>query len=75
MVFPTNLVVFQAQGDLDPVLTGIQAFHSRTRVGTVTGMVVAVDADPKWPTFDLKPRGKGHTERYVARLGHGDEER
>ena len=24
MVFPTNLVVFQAQGDQDPVLTGIQ---------------------------------------------------
>ena len=67
MVFPTNLVVFQAQGDQDPVLTGIQAIHSRTRVGTVTGTVVAVDADPKWPTFDLKPGGNGHTERYVAR--------
>ena len=67
MVFPTNLVVFQAQGDQDPVLTGIQALHSRTRTGMVMGTVVAVDADPKWPTFDLKPGGKGHTERYVAR--------
>jgi hypothetical protein len=67
MVFSTNLVVFQAQGDQDPVLTGIQALHAKTRVGMVTGTVVAVDADPKWPTFDLKPSGKGHTERYVAR--------
>jgi hypothetical protein len=66
IVFPTNLVVFQARGDQDPVLTGIQAIHSKTRVGMVTGTVVAVDADPKWPTFDLKPSGKGHTERYVA---------
>ena len=67
IVFPTNLVVFQAQGDQDSVLTGIQAIHSKTRVGTATGTVVAVDADPKWPTFDLKPSGKGHTEHYVAR--------
>jgi hypothetical protein len=66
MVFGTNLVVFQAQGDQDPVLIGIQAIHSKTRVGTVAGTVVAVDADPKWPTFDLKPSGRGHTERYVA---------
>ncbi len=66
IVFPTNLVVFQARGDQDPVLTGIQAIHSKTRAGMVTGTVVAVDADPKWPTFDLKPSGKGHTERYVA---------
>ena len=66
MVFPTNLVVFQFQGEQDPVLTGIQAIHSKTRVGTVTGTVVAVDANPKWPTVDLKPSGRGHTERYVA---------
>ncbi len=66
IVFSTNLVVFQARGDQDPVLNGIQAIHSKTRVGMVTGTVVAVDADPKWPTFDLKPSGKGHTERYVA---------
>lgn len=67
MVFPTNLVVFQAQGDQDPVLTRIQAIHSKARTGTATGTVVAVDANPKWPTFDLKPSGRGHTERYVAR--------
>ncbi len=67
MVFPTNLVVFQFQGEQNPVLTGIQAIHSKTRVGTATGTVAAVDADPKWPTFDLKPSGRGHTERYVAR--------
>lgn len=34
---------------------------------TATGTVVAVDANPKWPTFDLKPSGRGHTEHYVAR--------
>jgi hypothetical protein len=67
MVFPTNLVMFQTQGEQDPVLTGIQAIHSKTRSGMVTGTVVAVDADPKWPTFDVKPGSQGHTERYVAR--------
>jgi hypothetical protein len=65
-VFPTNLVMFQSQGDQDPVLTGIQAIHSRTRFGTVTGTVVAVDANPKWPVFDVRPASRGHTERYVA---------
>jgi hypothetical protein len=65
-VFPTNLVVFQSQGEQDPVLAGIQAIHSRTRFGTATGTVVAVDANPKWPVFDVKPGGRGHTERYVA---------
>jgi hypothetical protein len=67
IVFPTNLVVFQAQGDQDPVLTGIQAIHSKTRVGMATGTVVAVDSKAQMPYFDLKPSGKGHTERYVAR--------
>ncbi len=67
MVFPTNLVVFQAQGDQDPLLTGIQAMHSKTRVGTATGTIVAVDSKAQMPYFDLKPSGKGHTERYVAR--------
>jgi hypothetical protein len=66
MVFPTNLVMFQSQGEQNPVLTGIQAIHSRTRFGTSTGTVVAADADPKWPTFDVKPSGRGPTERYVA---------
>lgn len=67
MVFSTNLVMFQSQGEQDPVLTGIQAIHSKTQVGMATGTVVAVDADPKWPTLDVKPSGPGHTERYVAR--------
>ena len=26
-----------------------------------------MDPNPKWPTFDVKPSGRGHTERYVAR--------
>jgi hypothetical protein len=59
--------VFQAQGDRDPLLTGIQAMHSKTRVGMATGTVVAVDSKAQMPYFDLKPTGKGHTERYVAR--------
>ena len=66
MVFSNNLVMFQFQGEQDRVLTGIQAIHSKTRVGTASGTVVAVDANPKWPTFDLKPSGQGHTERYVG---------
>jgi hypothetical protein len=67
IVFPTNLVMFQSQGEQEPVLIGIQAIHSKTRTGVVTGTIVAADADPKWPTFDLKPSNRGHTERYVAR--------
>lgn len=67
MVFSNNLVMFQFQGEQNPVLTGIQAIHSKTRVGMTAGTVVAVDADPKWPVFDVKPSGQGHTERYVAR--------
>lgn len=67
MVFTTNLVVFQAQGEQDPVLTGIQAIHSKTRTGTVTGTIVAVDPDVKMPSFDVKPGGRSYTERYVPR--------
>jgi hypothetical protein len=67
MVFSNNLVMFQCQGEQNPVLTGIQALHSNTRVGTTAGTVVAVDADPKWPVVDVKPSGQGHTERYVSR--------
>ena len=66
LVFPTNLVTFQSQGEQEAVLTGIQAIHSKTRFGTVAGTVVAVDANPKWPVFDVKPASRGHTERYVA---------
>jgi hypothetical protein len=67
MVFPTNLVVFQFQGDQDRLLTGIQAMHSKTRTGTTAGTVVAVDPKAGMPFIDVKPAGKGHTERYVAR--------
>ena len=66
MVFPTNLVMFQSQGEEELVLTGIQAIHSKTRFGMVAGTVVAVDANPKWPVFDVKPGNRGYTERYVA---------
>ena len=66
MVFPTNLVMFRSQGEQAPVLTGIQAIHSKTRFGMSMGTVVAVDANPQWPTFDVKPSGRGPTERYVA---------
>jgi len=65
MVFPTNLVAFRFRGEKDPVLTSIQAIHSRTKVGTTTGTVIAVDADAKMPSIDVKPSSRGHTERYV----------
>jgi hypothetical protein len=67
MAFPTNLVMFQSQGEKDPVLTGIQAIHSTTRVGAVAGTIVAVDAKAQMAHFDVKPSGGGHTERYVPR--------
>ena len=67
MVFPTNLVVLQWQGEQDPVVTSIQAIHSKTRTGTVTGTVTAIDPAPKagLPSFDVKPSGRGPTECYV----------
>ena len=67
MVFPTNLVVLQWQGEQDPVLTSIQAMHAKTRFGTVTGIVTAVEPAPKGalPCFDLKPISRGPTERYA----------
>jgi len=67
MVFPTNLVVFQAQDGQEPVLTGILAMHSKTRQGMTTGTIVAVDSKATMPNFDVKPSGRGHTERYVPR--------
>jgi hypothetical protein len=65
MVFPTDLVVLQWQGEQEPVVTAIQAIHSKTRFGMVAGTVVAVEAGGNMPCFDVKPRGQGYTERYV----------
>ncbi len=71
MVFVSNLVVLQWRGEEEPVLTGIQALHSRTRTGVTTGTVVAtsVASQPgrEMPSLDVKPSGRGPTERYVAR--------
>ena len=67
-VFVTNLVTLQCRGEQDPVLTSIRAMHSRTRIGTVSGTVTAVE--PAWKdtlSFDVKPSGTGFTERYVPR--------
>jgi hypothetical protein len=57
----------QWQGEKDPVVKSIQAIHAKTRIGTVTGIVTAVDPTPKTglPSFDLKPSGRGDTERYA----------
>ncbi len=65
MVFVTNIVTLQWQGEQDPVVTKIHAIHSKTRTGTVSGTVTATDPDAKMPSFDVKPSGKGFTERYV----------
>ena len=67
MVFVTNIVVLQWQGGQDPVVTSIHAIHSKTRFGTVTGIVAAVDPTSKMPSFDVKPISRGITERYVPR--------
>lgn len=67
MVFVTNIVIFQRQGEQDPVLTAIQPLHSKTRLGMVTGTVVAVDPAANTPSLDVKPSGQGFIERYVPR--------
>jgi hypothetical protein len=67
MVFVTNVVVLQWQGEPDPVVTSIRAMHSKTRFGSVAGTVTAVEPAANMPSFDVKPNGKGFTERYVPR--------
>ncbi|MGA2620460.1 MAG: hypothetical protein ABSF26_22800 [Thermoguttaceae bacterium] len=67
MVFVTNLVALQWQGEEEPVLSGIHAFHSQTRFGTVTGTVAAVEPAANMPSFDVTPSGRGYTQRYVPR--------
>jgi hypothetical protein len=67
MVFVTNLVVLQWQGEQDPVATGIQAVHSPTRAGIASGTVVAVEPSGNTPSFDVKPTSRGYTERYLPR--------
>ncbi len=66
-VFVTDLVVLQWQGEQEPVVTSIHAIHSKTRAGVVAGTVVAVDPAGNMPSFDVKPNGRGFTERYVPR--------
>jgi hypothetical protein len=67
MVFVTNLVVLQWKGDDQRQLTGIQPLHSKTRFGMTAGTVVATESAEKMPSFDVKPNGRGATERYVPR--------
>jgi acylphosphatase len=64
-VFVSNLVALQWQGEQQPVLTGIHAFHSPARFGMVVGTVAAVEAAGNMPSFDVTPSGRGFTERYV----------
>jgi hypothetical protein len=66
-VFVTNLVVLQWQGEQEPVVTSIHAIHSQTRFGVVTGTVAAVEPAGGMPSVDVKPNGRGFTERYVVR--------
>ena len=66
-VFVTDLVVLQWQGEQEPVVTSIHAIHSKTRAGVVAGTVVAVEPAGNMPSFDVKPSGRGFTERYVPR--------
>jgi hypothetical protein len=67
MVFVSNLVVLQWQGEEEPVVTGIHAIHSKTRFRAVTGTVAAVEPAGGMPSVDVKPSGRGFTERYVVR--------
>ena len=67
MVLPSDLVSLQWQGDQEPVVTSIHTIHPKTRFGVVTGTVVTVEPNGfgKVPCLDVKPRGRGFTERYV----------
>ena len=63
-VFVTNLVVLQWVGEEEPVVSSIHSIHSKTSSGVVTGTVVAVEPTGDPPHFDVKPSGRGFTERY-----------
>jgi hypothetical protein len=61
-VFVTNLVVVEWEGEQDPVVSSIRMILPKTNSGVSTGTVVAMD--PNNDHFDLKPTGRGFTERY-----------
>jgi hypothetical protein len=63
-VFVTNLVELQWLGEEEPVVSSIHSVHSKTPSGVVTGTVVAVEPTGDPPHFDVKPSGRGFTERY-----------
>ena len=61
-IFVTNLVVLEWEGEQEPAVNSIRMILPKTRSGVSTGTVIAVE--PKWNHFDLKPFGRGLTERY-----------
>jgi hypothetical protein len=61
-VFVTNLVVVEWEGEQEPVVRSIHMILPKTKSGVSVGTVVAVD--PNKDHFDLKPTGRGFTERY-----------
>jgi hypothetical protein len=63
-VFVPNLVNIQWETRDEPVVTGISAIRPKQRTGTVTGTVVAQASGDREVYIDVKPGGRGFTERY-----------
>jgi hypothetical protein len=63
-VFVPNLITLEWQGSDKPVVTSLQVIFPKARTGVLTGTVIGVANKPKEIWFDVKPTGKGFTERY-----------
>lgn len=70
-LFVPNLVILESQGQEQPVVTSIHAVLPRTRAGVLIGTVVARESKPREVWLEVKPSGKGFTERYWPRFVGG----
>jgi hypothetical protein len=62
-IFVPNLVAMEWEGQDEPVVTAISPIVPKQRTGVVTGIIVA-QASGKENYIDVKPAGRGFTERY-----------
>ncbi|MGA2063743.1 MAG: hypothetical protein ABSG86_02180 [Thermoguttaceae bacterium] len=70
-VFVPNLVALEWQGQEQPVLTAVRVILPRMRTGVVTGIVVVRASKAREVWLEVKPSGKGFTERYWPRFVGG----
>jgi hypothetical protein len=63
-IFVPNLVAIGWEGQDEPVVTAVSAIMPKQRTGVVTGTIVAQASGNREVYIDVKPAGRGFTERY-----------